>query len=282
VAGDSSALGSVALGLGSAASWGAGDFVGGVASQRAPALSVVVLAQGVGVVLLVGLALLMGEPRGEPGRLAWAAVAGVAGAVGLLALYSTLASGRMAIAAPVSGVVGAVVPVLAGMAIQGSPGPLRLVGFALALAGVWLLAGGAGGSVGPRDLVLPVVAGVSFGVFLVLIHWAGDQGVLWPLSAARATSMGLLAAIGGATRTLRFPRGSALGLTGLAGVLDTAGNALFVLAAQVGRLDVAGVLSSLYPAGTVALACVLLRERLTPRQTIGAGATLAAIGCVSA
>jgi drug/metabolite transporter (DMT)-like permease len=282
LAGDSSGLGPIALGLGSATSWGAGDFVGGVASQRAPALSVVVFSQGVGIVLLVILALLRGEPPAAPDRLGWAALAGVNGAMGLLALYSALASGRMAIAAPVSGVVGAVVPVLVGMTIQGSPGPLRLAGFALALAGVWLLAGGGAGSASPRELLLPVVAGVSFGLFLVLIHWAGDVGVLWPLSVARATSMGVLAAIGGATRTLRLPRGSALGLTGLAGVLDTGGNALFVLAAQAGRLDVAGVLSSLYPAATVALACVLLRERLTQRQAVGAGATLAAIACVSA
>jgi drug/metabolite transporter (DMT)-like permease len=282
VAGDSSGLGSIALGLGSATSWGAGDFVGGVASQRAPALSVVVFSQGVGIVLLVSLALAMGEAPAAVGRLGWAALAGVSGAVGLLALYSALASGRMAIAAPVAGVVGAVVPVLVGMTIQGSPGPLRLAGFALALAGVWLLAGGGAGSAGPRELRLPVVAGVSFGLFLVLIHWAGDAGVLWPLSVARAISMGVLATIGGVTRTLRLPRGSVLGLTGLAGVLDTGGNALFVLAAQAGRLDVAGVLSSLYPAATVALAYVLLRERLTRRQAIGAGATLAAIACVSA
>jgi drug/metabolite transporter (DMT)-like permease len=282
VAGDPSALGSVAFGLASAASWGAGDFVGGLASRRAPALSVVVFSQGVGIVLLVALALLLGEPGPAPGRLVWAALAGANGAMGLLALYSALASGRMAIAAPVSGVVGAVVPVLVGMTVQGSPGPLRLAGFALGLAGVWLLAGGGAAAAGPTELVLPVVAGVSFGLFLVFIHWAGDAGVLWPLSVARATSMGVLAAIGGASRRLRLPWGGALGLTGLAGVLDTGGNAFFVLAAQLGRLDVAGVLSSLYPAATVALACLYLRERLTGRQAVGAGATLAAIACVSA
>jgi drug/metabolite transporter (DMT)-like permease len=282
VPGDASTLRSVALGLASAASWGGGDFVGGIASQRAPALSVVVFSQGVGIALLASLALLIGEPPPAPGRLVWAALAGASGAMGLLALYSALASGRMAIAAPVSGVVGAVVPVLVGMAAQGSPGPLRLAGFVLGAAGVWLLAGGEAGAVSRRDLALPIAAGVSFGLFLVLIHWAGDSGVLWPLSAARATSMGVLATIGGVTRTLRFPRGSALGLTCLAGALDTGGNAFFMLAAQAGRLDVASVLSSLYPAATVALAWALLRERLTARQMVGAVATLAAIGCVSA
>ena len=281
MAGGSSTLGSVALGLASAASWGAGDFAGGLASRRAPALSVVVVSQGLGIVLLVALALLVGESPPAAGQLVWAGLAGVNGALGLLALYSALASGRMGIAAPVAGVVGAVVPVVVGMGAQGSPGPLRLVGFALALVGVWLLAGGGAVGAGPKDLVLPVVAGVSFGFFLVLIHWAGDAGVLWPLTAARATSMGVLAAVGGVTRTLRIPRRSALGLTCLAGVLDTGGNAFYVLAAQVGRLDVAGVLSSLYPAATVTLAWLLLRERLTRWQAVGAVATLAAIGCVS-
>jgi drug/metabolite transporter (DMT)-like permease len=93
--------------------------------------------------------------------------------------------------------------------------------------------------------------------------------------------MGVLTAIGGAMGTLRLPRRSALGLTCLAGILDTGGNAFFVLAAQGGRLDVAGVLSSLYPASTVVLACLLLGERLTGRQAVGAVATLAAIACVS-
>ena len=189
----------------------------------------------------------------------------------------------MGIAAPVSGVVGAVVPVLVGAAVQGWPGALRLGGFALALTGVWLLTAAGGGVArpGPRELLLPLLAGVSFGLFFVFIHRASGTGVLWPLTAARATSMGLLAAIGGVMGTLRLPRHPVLGLTCLAGVLDTGGNAFFVLAAQAGRLDVASVLSSLYPASTVALACWLLGERLTGRQAAGAVVTLAAITCIS-
>ena len=283
MAGDSSTFGSVALGLASAASWGAGDFSGGLASRRAPALGVVAASQGVGIVLLVALAVLTGEVVPGSGQLGWAALAGANGAFGLLALYSALASGRMGVAASVSGVVGAVVPVLVGTAVQGSPGALRLVGFALALGGMWLLttASGGPGRVSLRELALPVLAGVSFGLFLVFIHRAGGSTVLWPLTAARAMSMGVLTAIGALTRTLRPPGRSALGLTALAGILDTGGNAFFVLAAQAGRLDIAGVLSSLYPASTVVLACLLLGERFTGRQTAGALATLAAIACVS-
>jgi drug/metabolite transporter (DMT)-like permease len=283
VAGDSSTLASVALGLASAASWGAGDFSGGLASRRVPAVGVVIGSQGVGIALLVALGAVTREAGPTPGQLGWAALAGASGAFGLLALYSALASGRMGIAAPVSGVVGAIVPVLVGVAVDGWPGAVRLAGFALALAGVWLLtaAGGGVGRAGPRELTLPLLAGVSFGLFLVFIHRASGPGILWPLTAARATSMGVLTTVGGVAGTLGLPRRSALGLTCLAGVLDTGGNAFFVLAAQAGRLDVAGVLSSLYPASTVVLACLLLEERLTGRQAAGAAATLAAIACVS-
>jgi drug/metabolite transporter (DMT)-like permease len=283
VAGDGSPLASVAFGLASAASWGAGDFSGGLATRRAPAAGVVIASQGVGIALLVVLALATGEAAPSAGQLGWAALAGANGAFGLLALYSALASGRMGIAAPISGVVGAVVPVLVGMQLHGPPGTIRLAGFALALVGVWLLtaAGGPAQGARPRELALPFLAGVSFGLFLVFIHRAGGAGILWPLTTARGTSIAVLVAIGLVTRTLRLPGRSALALTALAGLLDTGGNAFFVLAAQAGRLDVAGVLSSLYPAATVVLACLLLGERLTRRQTAGAVATLASIACVS-
>ncbi len=287
MAGDASTLGSVALGLASAASWGAGDFSGGLASRRAPAAAVVVASQAVGIALLVLLAIATRETAPSAAQIGWATLAGANGAFGLLALYSALASGRMGIAAPVSGVVGAVVPVLVGTALHGSPGPLRFLGFALALAGVWLLtaAGDGFGRAGLRELLLPFLAGVSFGLFLVFIHQASGQAgastVLWPLTAARATSMIVLAALGGITGTFGLPGRAALGLTALAGLLDTGGNAFFVLAAQAGRLDVASVLSSLYPASTVLLACVVLGERLTRRQAAGAVVTLAAIACVS-
>jgi drug/metabolite transporter (DMT)-like permease len=283
VGGDSSTLGSVALGLASAASWGAGDFSGGLASRRAGALGVVVGSQAVGIVLLLAMATAAGESAPAAGQVAWAVLAGGSGALGLFALYSALASGRMGIAAPVSGVVSALVPVLVGMGADGSPGALRLAGFGLALAGVWLLAApGAGvAGAGARELALPVVAGISFGSFLVFIHRSGGPGVFWPLTAARATSAGLVAAIGRLTAGLRRPGRSALALTALAGALDAGGNALFALAALTGRLDVAGVLASLYPASTVALAYLVLGERLTRRQVAGAVAVLAAIGCVS-
>jgi drug/metabolite transporter (DMT)-like permease len=283
VAGDASAFGSVALGLLSAASWGSGDFCGGLASRRASALGVLVASQVVGILLLLVLAVLTGEAIPTRGELGWAIIAGASGALGMLALYAALGSGRMGIAASVSGVAGAVVPVLVGGAVQGVPGRLRLLGFVLALAGLWLLTVADSGEIRatPREWALPLLGGVGLGLFLVCIHQAGGSTILWPLTVARAASIGLLTAIGAVTGTLRPPGRAALGLTAMAGLLDSGGNAFFILAARAGRLDVAGILSSLYPVATVALACWLLGERLTARQTAGAVATMGAIACVS-
>ena len=167
--------------------------------------------------------------------------------------------------------MGAVVPVLVGMQIlDGPPGPLRLAGSRWPWSGVWLLtaAGGVGRAAVRASSCCRSWPELSFGLFLVFIHRAGGAAILWPLTTARADvdgRAGRRSAL--VTGTLRLLR--ALGARRsprLAGLLDTGGNAFFVLAAQAGRLDVAGVLSSLYPASTVALACLLLRERLTRRQ----------------
>lgn len=271
---------SVAFGLASAASWGAGDFAGGLASRRAGARAVVMTGQGVGVVLLAGLALVGGEPW--PRGLGWAVLAGAGAAVGLLSLYHALAMGRMGIAAPVAAVVGAMVPVLAGAVLEGRPGPLQVVGFGLALAAVWLLAapGARSEPVGVRALALPGLAGLGFGLFFVLIDQVPGPEVFWPLAVARGAALTLLAGASPLLGPLRAPGGRAMACATLAGVLDTAGNACFVLAARAGRLDVAAVLASLYPVSTVGLAWAFLRERLGPRQVVGVLAAVAAVACV--
>jgi len=271
----------VALGLASAVSWGAGDFSGGLATRRAGAHAVVLASQVIGVVVLVGLATAFGEAPPPASRLGWAVLAGVAGALGLLALYRALAAGQMGVGAPVSAVLAPAVPLAAGVIVEGPPTPLQVGGFALALAAVACLAAperGAGRAA--RALALPVASGLCFGCFLVLIRLVG--GVYWPLVVARLTALGLLGAWAGILGGVRVPTGAALGLAALAGVLDAGGNAFFVLAAEAGRLDVAAVLSSLYPAPTVALAWVVLGERLSRLQAAGVGAALAAIVCIAA
>lgn len=274
---------SIAFGLLSAISWGAGDFSGGLATRRAGAshvgvYSVVIGSQLVGVVLIIGLALAFRELLPPGADLAWGAAAGAFGSVGLLALYRGLASGRMGLVAPLSAVLAAALPVVIAAFTQGLPTALQFSGFGFALAGVWLLSKPEGSlSFKLNELTLPLVAGLGFGLFFVLMDRANDRAVFWPIVAARAASLGLLGGVALLNRQPALPERRIWALTALAGVLDAGGNAFFTLAAQMGRLDVAAVLSSLYPASTVALAALVLRERLGAGQWLGVGAALLAI-----
>jgi uncharacterized membrane protein len=225
-----------AFGLASAASWGAGDFCGGLAAKKADTYQVVIGAHVISGLAFGGLALATGEPLRVSIDLAWCAVAGVVGAAGLVALYRGLAIGRMAVVAPVAGVLSAAVPVVAGIAMDGLPAALTLVGFALALAGVWLCAGGESAAVRPGELLLPVIAGLGFGAFIVLIGRGSGGAVFWPLVAARIASISVVTAVARFIGRPIWPGRSGAAIVGLAGLLDGGGNALLVMAAHTGRL----------------------------------------------
>lgn len=272
----------ILLGLAAATCWGGGDFSGGVAAKRGSAYGVVLISQLVGMVLLAGLAVGLAEPF--PTREAWlyGGLAGICGAVGLVILYRSLARGPMGVVAPLAAVGTAGLPVLWGAWLEGWPAPVQVAGFVLAMVAVWLISTtGKGQPVRARlrDLALPAAAGLTFGLFLILIAQAGEKTVLWPLVAARLASLGTLLAGMIVTRRARklLPAASALLPCCLAGILDASGNALYTLATQAGRLDVATVVSSLYPAGTVLLAWIVLKERLAARQWLGIGAALVAL-----
>lgn len=273
------------LGLASAASWGAGDFGGGLAARRANVYGVVIVSQALGLALLSGLAWLLAEPLPSRADLAWGAAAGLAGGLGLVALYRSLALGRMGVAAPLAAVVSAGLPVLFGAFLEGLPGVTQLGGFFLALGAVWMLSRGEGDGLDRlrlSHLGLPLLAGLGFGLFLIAIDHASERAVLWPLVAARVGSLALISvlAVGGGRGVL--PGRRALPLVALVGLFDTGGNAFYALAAQAGRLDVAATLSSLYPATTVLLARLVLKERLAPQQWLGAAAALIAVVLIAA
>ncbi len=271
-----SSLTAVVLGLASAASWGAGDFSGGLASRRAPVLGVLVVGQLAATTLIAATALILGEAAPRAAAVAWAVSAGLSGAVGLAALYRGLAIGRMAVVAPVSAVLSAAIPVAWGMSREGLPPAVRLAGFVLGIAGIWLVARSGETGEGGAGLPLAILAGCGFGGFLVLMHRAAQGGTFWPLAAARATSVALALGVALVRRRPWRPAAAAVPLVLLSGVFDAGGNAFFVLAAQSGRLDVASVLSSMYPASTVLLAALVLRERVTRPQVAGIAAVLAA------
>jgi drug/metabolite transporter (DMT)-like permease len=276
-----SAFLSAGFGLASAASWGAGDFSGGLAARRWSVFAVTVAARCAGVSLLLALAAGLREPGLSGAGLGWAGAAGVMGSIGLAALYRALAVGQMGVVAPVSGVLSAGLPVLFTVLVRGLPTAAQMTGFGLAMASVWMLSRPQGPAGGPGGFGLAVLSGVGFGGFLVLIAQASQSTWLWPLAVANMTSLATLLLLALATRQMERPSPGSLPFALLAGVLDVAGNACFLLAAQLGRLDTAAVLSSLYPASTVVLAWAVLRERVSPLQAAGIVVALAAIALIA-
>ncbi|MEJ2638766.1 MAG: DMT family transporter [Desulfosarcinaceae bacterium] len=268
----------VTFGLGSAISWGAGDFSGGFASKRTSALTVIFYSQMIGVALLIGLQRFFPGHGWTLGQLLWGALAGVSGVVGLIALYRGLATGRMGIVAPLSAVLTALVPLVLAFLTEGLPRQTQLTGFGLALMAIWLFGANEARSRAFRaELGLSLVAGAGFGLFFVSIDHISSEAILWPLIAARVASVTVIGSILAVRRQLAPPPRHQLLVIALAGSLDVAGNGFFALASKMGRLDMAAVLASMYPVTTVLLARCLLKERLRRQQHIGLVAACAAL-----
>lgn len=271
-------LAAVVFGLTSAFFWGAGDFSGGLASRKHPAVLVVLMAQLIGTSLLILTVLLIREPFPDGEGVKMSVGAGIFGGIGLLLLYRAMSHGNIGVVAPVSGLTSALVPSVYGFLTEGAPDGLTLLGFLLAFGAVWLISGGAGAEhLKLRALAEPALAGAAFGFYLILLNQATANGVVWPVIVGRFASILLIGVSAWRAKALYLPKRSDLPLIAGAGIFDSLGNSLFALAAQVGRLDVASVLSSLYPASTVSLAAIFLKERLNRTQWMGVGLALVAI-----
>jgi drug/metabolite transporter (DMT)-like permease len=270
------------LSLSTAAVWGGGDFAGGIATKRANVFRVVAGAHACGLLLMLLLVWITAEPFPPRSTVLWGAIAGITGAIGVAALYQALAVGRMGIVAPVASVITGVLPVLAGMYIEGMPAPIQLAGFVLALVSIWLIARPDDKIDTHRGLGLAVLAGVMFGLFLIACKQAGHHGVFWPLVAARTASTLLMLLIVAFSVGDKRPLRPAVVAIIFSGILDTSANALFIAATQHGRLDVTSVLSSLYPASTVILARIFLKERMSATQNAGIVGALISVALIAA
>ena len=275
-------LTAVLFGLAAAASWGAGDFSGGMATKRSHVYRVVLLSHIVGVAGLFVLIGLFGEALPATADLVFGALGGISGAVGVAALYTGLAQGRMGVVAPLTAVITAIVPVLFSLFSEGAPTIQQFSGFGLALTAVWIISGDGATGLRWRDLRLPVVSGMGFGLFFIFIDQASDNAVLWPLVGARAASILMMLILVLFSRRGERPSRSQMGFIILAGISDTVGNTFFALATSLGRLDIVAVLGSLYPASTVFLARFILDEQITRRQWAGLVAALIAVILISA
>lgn len=274
------------LGLASALFWGTADFVGGTQAKRLAAVSVAFWSQLAGGLALLALVLVLGE-NWQPAGILWGAGAGLLTGSALVLFYRALASGQMALVAPISGCA-AIVPLAVSVVRGEAPNALEWAGIALAFAGIVLVSRpvdepGVTGASRRSAVAMALGAALGFGMFYVLV----DQGVqtgaspLWVVAAARGGSITVIAAIGIAARGLRQP-GPALPLIALTGVLDTSANALFAYATTHGNVGIVSVLSSLYPIATVALAAAFTSERMTPLRLSGAALAIAGVALVSA
>ncbi len=266
-----------ALALVSALFYGASDFSGGLAARRVPATAVVLVSNALSLVLaLLAVTLLPGSSY-QAGDLAWGMASGAVGLVGVVLLYRGLAMGPMSVVAPLTAVLSALVPVVVGTARGERPGPVAVIGIALAVPAMVLIGREPRRQANARlrrsAVVSALCAGVSFGGFYVLLAQTGSNGGAWPLVGQRAASVAILLVLTAAAATRRAglprPRGAALQLAMVAGVTDFAANLAYVLATHRGLLALVAVISSLYPATTLLLARGVLNERVGRQQAMG-------------
>lgn len=279
-----SSAASAGLGLAAAATWGGSDFVGGMGARRAPALLVVACGELFSFLVLLGFCLGPRLVLPNTHFLFYAALGGFEGSLALVVFYRALAMGAMGLTAALTGLLTALVPTVFSFFHDGLPAPLTAAGLAMGLAAIWLIThtpAANGPATPPAALLLGALAGLGFGTQLILFKMASGGGLLWTMTSARAAgSLAMLLVI-----VVMPPKGAWKGfwLPGIAtGTLDTLGCLLYILATRLGRLDVAAVVCSLYPAGTILLAALVLHERPTRRQMAGMGLALGAVMLLSA
>jgi len=274
----------ILLGLTAAMLYGSGDFLGGLAARRAHVLVVLMLAESAGVATALAAAALSPDPP-SPAGLAWGIGAGLIGGLGLIIFYIGLAAGPMSVVAPVSGLVSTVLPVAVALADGERPGAGVYAGALVCLVAIVLASSAGQTSTAHRHarrgraVAYGVAAGISFGLFFLLIRNAGQTGELWPVAAARIGELAAVLAAAAVLRPrlrLRQANQRLLLAAAGAGVIDVAANICYVAATRTGMFGLAVVLASLYPGITVLLARVVLGERLRWVQRAGLG--LAAIG----
>jgi drug/metabolite transporter (DMT)-like permease len=295
--------GNALLALAAATLWGGSDFSGGMGVKRAGGdlrggLRVVLMSHVSSLCVLLTIARMRGFSAPHGSLLWWGLAAGVLGGLSLTAFYVALSRGAMGASAAVSGLLAAAIPAAVSLAMDGSPGVRPLIGFVVAGVAIWLIAAGpsaesadaTGRAAARTTMTLATLAGMGFGFYFVALKMAGPAGVVWSMALARVGSIAVCApmllwvALRGAKANAgqRVRLGlAAVAWTLAAALMDTSGNMLFIAATRTGRLDIASVLASLYPAGTILLAAVALGERPTRRQAMGMATAMIAVGLIT-
>lgn len=268
--------------------WGAADFSGGCGSRRANAFVVTAFSHICAFCLMLLVALAGHGALPSRTSIAWAVAAGAIGGFSLAIFYRALASGQMGLVAPIAALLGAAIPTLADIAMEGAPSRWTLAGFVLAILAIWLITrpeprseSDDSGSGRPKGAAMAALAGVGFAGFYLCIHQASGSPV-WLAAVSRIGSFTTTAiAVAVIRAPLKLDR-TAVALGMMAGFFDILASALFIFANEHGRLDEAVVITSLYPAMTVLLARVFLKEHFSPSRFVGLLAALAAVPLIAA
>jgi drug/metabolite transporter (DMT)-like permease len=280
----------IGLGLAASVFWGASDFLGGLATRKAHVVLVVALAHSLSLGLLLLLALATHSPLPPQRFVLFGLCAGAFGGLALMLYYQALSLGEMGLTTALTGLLTALVPVAFSFVTQGSPKFSQIAGFVLAAAAIGLIAYAPVGKPRPLALGLATLAGLGFGVFLVVLQIGSSGGLLWQLIYSRVASATLavgvviwiqLRARQDASLLRQAREHRFFWVAGSAGVLEASGSLLYMGAAHEGRLDVAAVLASLYPVVTILLAAWFLKEKTTSSQALGMALALGAVVLVS-
>lgn len=267
-------------GLAAVLAWGTSDFLGGYGTRRANAYLFTAIVNVGGLLMLATLAATTHTPFPSGRAAAWVLAGGIAGGAALGIFYRALSTGRMGVTAPIAAVLSAAIPTLFAIFTDGPPGSSRIIGFLLAATGLWLITRSEEGA-SPQGIGLAVLAGIGFATFYLCVRQAGETSAVWIASLTRAGGLLITGLIVLAQR--RFSEITTAGIRWavLAGCIDSIGTMFFVRASQSGRLDEAVVISSLYPAITVLLARLFLKEHFTRWKFIGLLAALASVPLIA-
>ncbi|MGA7321653.1 MAG: DMT family transporter [Candidatus Sulfotelmatobacter sp.] len=272
---------SAGYGLAAVLAWGTSDFLGGYATRRANAFLFTTVVN-IGGLLLVGTLASASHVQFPSGRsVAWVLAGGVTGGAALAIFYRALSSGRMGLTAPVAAVLGAAIPTVFSMFTEGMPGGISIAGFFFAAIGLWLITRAEDGNT-PEGIGLALIAGTGFAGFYLCVRQAGDASAFWIATFTRTGGLLITGVIVLLQRKFSDITGAGVRWGILTGCVDSLGTILFVRASQAGRLDEAVVISSLYPAVTVLLARMFLKEHFTRWRFIGLLAALAAVPMIAA
>jgi drug/metabolite transporter (DMT)-like permease len=271
---------SYALAVLSSITYGAADFLGGLAAKRSSTVSVVVVSQLAGLILMLLSVPFL--PPASPTAIdtAWGVASGLAGGIGVAMLYRGLAIGVMSVVAPVTAVCAVIIPLVVGLVLGERLTALAILGVQLAIMAIVLVS--QSGDIeevkrATTGLQIAIASGIAIGIFLVFLQRTGPSAGLWPLIAARGVSVAIFTAAGLISRETLIPRCKSMPIIIGGGALDMLANILYLLAVRQGLLSIVATLTSLYPASTIILARIVLRERLRPLQHAGVACAVLAI-----